>query len=67
MEVCWLGGAVIPGAVIAGHLYGRVRIYSREDGIELWEKNLLGKYQTISGEEATGGKFSGGGRWVHTA
>ena len=54
MEVCWLGGVVIPGAVIAGHLYGRVRIYSREDGIELWEKNLLGKYQTISGEEATG-------------
>ena len=51
----------IPGAVIAGHLDGRVRIYSRKDGTVLWEKNLLGKYQTVSGEEATGGSFSGGG------
>jgi polyvinyl alcohol dehydrogenase (cytochrome) len=51
----------IPGAVIAGHLDGRVRIYSREDGAVLWEQNLLGTYQTVSGEEATGGSFSGGG------
>ncbi|MDD9894571.1 MAG: PQQ-binding-like beta-propeller repeat protein [Gammaproteobacteria bacterium] len=51
----------IPGAVIAGHLDGRIRVYSREDGSVLWEKNLLGSYQTVSGEEATGGAFSGGG------
>ena len=51
----------IPGAVIAGHLDGHIRVYSREDGSIFWEKNLLGKYQTVSGEEAIGGAFSGGG------
>jgi len=51
----------IPGAIIAGHLDGRIRIYAREDGSVIWEKNLLGKYQTVSGEEASGGAFSGGG------
>jgi polyvinyl alcohol dehydrogenase (cytochrome) len=51
----------IPGAVIAGHLDGRLRIYARQDGRLLWEKNLLGEYQTVSGETAVGGAFSGGG------
>lgn len=51
----------IPGAVIAGHLDGRLRIYAREDGRLLWEKNLLGEYQTVSGETSVGGAFSGGG------
>ena len=51
----------IPGAVIAGFLDGRLRIFSRENGALLWEKNLLGKHQTVSGELATGGAFSGGG------
>jgi polyvinyl alcohol dehydrogenase (cytochrome) len=51
----------IPGAVIAGHLDGRLRIYARKDGALLWEKSLLGEYQTVSGETAVGGAFSGGG------
>ncbi len=51
----------VPGAVIAGHLDGRLRAYRREDGRLLWEKNLLGGHVTVSGETATGGAFSGGG------
>jgi polyvinyl alcohol dehydrogenase (cytochrome) len=51
----------IPGAVIAGHLDGRIRIYAREDGKVLWEKSMLGEYQTVSGETSIGGAFSGGG------
>jgi polyvinyl alcohol dehydrogenase (cytochrome) len=51
----------IPGAVIAGHLDGWLRIYARKDGALLWEKNLLGEYQTVSGEIAVGGATSGGG------
>ena len=27
----------------------------------LWERNMLGQYQTVSGAIATGGAFSGGG------
>ena len=53
--------AAIPGAVIAGHLDGRLRAYARDDGQLLWEKNLLGSHATVSGETATGGAFSGGG------
>ena len=51
----------IPGAVIAGHLDGWLRIYARKDGALLWEKNLLGEYKTVSGEIAVGGATSGGG------
>ncbi len=53
--------AAIPGAVIAGFLDGRLRIYARQDGRLLWERNMLGEYTTVSGEIATGGAFSGGG------
>lgn len=51
----------IPGAVIAGYLDGRVRIHAREDGRVLWQRNMLGEYNTVSGAKATGGSFSGGG------
>ena len=51
----------IPGAVIAGFLDGRLRIYAREDGRLLWERNMLQDYQTVSGAIAHGGAFSGGG------
>ena len=51
----------VPGAVIAGHLDGRLRAYAREDGELIWQKNLLGEYDSVSGEVATGGAFSGGG------
>ncbi|MBT4522351.1 MAG: PQQ-binding-like beta-propeller repeat protein [Halieaceae bacterium] len=51
----------IPGAVIAGHLDGRLRIYARKDGSVLWEMNMLREYESVSGEIARGGAFSGGG------
>jgi polyvinyl alcohol dehydrogenase (cytochrome) len=51
----------VPGAVIAGHLDGRLRVYAKEDGALLWEKSLLGDHVTVSGETASGGAFSGGG------
>jgi polyvinyl alcohol dehydrogenase (cytochrome) len=51
----------IPGAVIAGHMDGRLRIYSSENGELLWEMNTLREFETVSGETARGGSFSGGG------
>ncbi len=51
----------IPGAVIAGHMDGRLRIYSGDDGKLLWELNTLVDFETVSGEKAHGGSFSGGG------
>ena len=51
----------IPGAVIAGHMDGRLRIYSAEDGSVLWEFDTLRKFETLSGEQAQGGSMSGGG------
>lgn len=51
----------IPGAVIAGHLDGRLRIYDAADGAVLWEYNTLAAVDTVSGESAHGGSMSGGG------
>lgn len=51
----------IPGAVIAGHMDGWLRIYSGESGELLWELNTLQAFDTVSGEPAHGGSFSGGG------
>ncbi len=51
----------IPGGVIAGHLDGRLRIYSATDGKVLWELSTLREFQTISGETARGGSMSGSG------
>lgn len=51
----------IPGAVIAGHMDGWLRIYSGESGEVLWELNTLQDFDTVSGEQAHGGSFSGGG------
>jgi polyvinyl alcohol dehydrogenase (cytochrome) len=53
--------SAIPGAVVAGYLDGRLRIRAREDGALLYERNLLGPHDSVSGEVATGGAFSGGG------
>lgn len=55
----------IPGAVIAGHMDGRLRIYSADDGAVLWELNTLREFTTVSGETARGGSFGGGGPLVH--
>ncbi len=51
----------IPGAVIAGHLDGRLRIYDAMDGAVLWEYDTLQTIETVSGESAHGGSMSGGG------
>ncbi len=65
LEFCDAGIAqaitAIPGAVIAGHMDGRLRIYSGDDGKMLWELNTLVDFDTVSGEKAHGGSFSGGG------
>lgn len=54
----------IPGAVIAGHMDGRLRIYARESGKVVWETNTLREYETVSGAVARGGSFGGGGPMV---
>lgn len=54
----------IPGAVIAGHLDGRLRVYSRADGSVLWELDTAREFETVSGATAMGGAFSGGGAIV---
>ncbi|EED35103.1 putative PQQ-dependent polyvinyl alcohol dehydrogenase [Luminiphilus syltensis NOR5-1B] len=51
----------IPGAVIVGYMDGRVRIHAKDSGEVIWERNMLGEYESVSGETATGGAFSGGG------
>ena len=51
----------IPGAVIAGHLDGRLRIYDASDGAVLWQYDTLAAVDTVSGESAHGGSMSGGG------
>jgi polyvinyl alcohol dehydrogenase (cytochrome) len=40
---------------------GRLRIYSGDSGDILWELNTLREYDTVSGEKARGGSFSGSG------
>ena len=54
----------IPGAVIAGHLDGRLRIYDASDGAVLWEYDTRKSFETVSGEIAQGGSMSGGGPTV---
>ena len=53
--------AAVPGAVIAGHMDGWLRIYDGETGEQLWELNTVRDFETVSGEIARGGSFSGGG------
>jgi len=54
----------IPGAVIAGHMDGRLRGYSAEDGSILWELDTLKDFSSVSGASGRGGSFSGGGAIV---
>lgn len=51
----------IPGAVIAGHMDGRLRIYSSATGEVLWELDTVREFPTVSGATARGGSFSGSG------
>jgi polyvinyl alcohol dehydrogenase (cytochrome) len=54
----------IPGAVIAGHMDGRLRGYSADDGSILWELDTLKDFSSVSGASGRGGSFSGGGAIV---
>ncbi|MEM9169370.1 MAG: PQQ-binding-like beta-propeller repeat protein [Pseudomonadota bacterium] len=51
----------VPGALIAGHLDGRLRAYDAESGAVLWSFDTTQPIATISGETASGGSMSGPG------
>ena len=55
----------IPGGVIAGHLDGWLRAYSRETGKVLWSIDTTRPVTTLSGKEASGGSMSGPGAAVY--
>ena len=50
----------IPGAVIAGHMDGRLRAYDAATGRVLWQVDTARDWPTVSGETARGGSFGGG-------
>jgi polyvinyl alcohol dehydrogenase (cytochrome) len=51
----------VPGAVIVGHLDGRLRAHAAESGRLIWEADTTQAVKTISGETASGGSLSGPG------
>ena len=51
----------VPGAVIAGHLDGKIKVYDKENGNILWSYNTLRDFESISDTPAYGGSFSGSG------
>ncbi|MDJ0760849.1 MAG: PQQ-binding-like beta-propeller repeat protein [Woeseiaceae bacterium] len=53
-----------PGAVVAGHLDGFIRIYAKEDGEVLWEYDTKQPVTAINGLKAIGGGMSGAGPMV---
>lgn len=55
----------IPGAVLAGHLDGRLRAYDRSSGKILWSYDTTSQVRTISGVMAQGGSMSGPGPAVY--
>jgi polyvinyl alcohol dehydrogenase (cytochrome) len=50
----------IPGAVLAGHMDGRLRAYDAASGKVLWQVDTTQPWTTVSGEVARGGSFGGG-------
>ena len=50
----------IPGAVLAGHMDGRLRAYEAATGKVVWEVDTTQEWKTVSGEVARGGSFGGG-------
>ncbi|MAJ86842.1 MAG: dehydrogenase [Porticoccaceae bacterium] len=54
----------IPGAVVAGHLDGFLRIYDNETGSILWERDTARGFDTVNGVDAFGGSMSGAGPTV---
>ena len=55
----------IPGAVIAGHLDGRLRAYDSETGAVLWSHDTRQPVSTITGQTGRGGGMSGPGPAVY--
>lgn len=51
----------IPGAVIAGHLDGWLRAYSKADGRILWSYDTARSYKSVTGAQGRGGSMSGPG------
>jgi polyvinyl alcohol dehydrogenase (cytochrome) len=50
----------IPGAVLAGHMDGRLRAYDAATGKVTWQFDTAREWPTVSGEKARGGSFGGG-------
>jgi len=50
----------IPGAVIAGHMDGRLRAYASDTGRLIWEFDSTTPVRTTDGSTASGGSFGGG-------
>jgi len=50
----------MPGAVLAGHMDGRLRAYDAATGKVVWEVDTTQEWKTVSGEVAQGGSFGGG-------
>ncbi|MFK7913502.1 MAG: PQQ-binding-like beta-propeller repeat protein [Pseudomonadales bacterium] len=61
-----VSGAItaVPGAVIAGHLDGKLRAYEGASGDVLWEFDSARDFDTVNGVPARGGSISGGGAAV---
>jgi polyvinyl alcohol dehydrogenase (cytochrome) len=55
---------VVPGAVFAGHMDGRIRAYDSATGKVLWEYDTTAEVKTSSGATARGGSVGGGGPMV---
>lgn len=53
--------SAIPGAVVAGHLDGYLRIYAQTDGSVLWEYDTKQPVPAVNGGVARGGGMSGSG------
>jgi polyvinyl alcohol dehydrogenase (cytochrome) len=50
----------MPGAVLAGHMDGRLRAYASATGKLIWEVDTTRNWPTVSGATAHGGSFGGG-------
>ncbi len=50
----------IPGAVIAGHMDGRLRAYEQATGKVLWETETRQPFTTVNGIAGMGGSMGGG-------
>jgi polyvinyl alcohol dehydrogenase (cytochrome) len=57
--------AVIPGAVFAGHMDGRLRAYDSDSGKVLWQYETSQDQATLGGGTAHGGTIGGGGPVIH--